>query len=100
MQTIVGLVAGGTGVTLVPASLRNLRRKGVAYKSVHGLSPTVELGVIWRPDDPRVVLDSFLRVTREGFRGEARWTSISRKDIGRSATSPNEHSGRWLARST
>jgi DNA-binding transcriptional LysR family regulator len=70
MQTIVGLVAGGTGVALVPASLRNLRRKGVVYKSVHGLSPTVELGVIWRPNGPRMVLDSFLRVLREGPRDD------------------------------
>jgi DNA-binding transcriptional LysR family regulator len=66
MQTIVGLVAGGIGVALVPASLRNLHRRGVVYKSVHGLSPTVELGVIWRRDDRNAVLDSFLRVVRDG----------------------------------
>jgi DNA-binding transcriptional LysR family regulator len=70
MQTIVGLVAGGIGVALVPASLRNLRRRGVVYKSVHGLSPTVELGMIWRRDDPGVVLNAFLRVARESFRDE------------------------------
>jgi DNA-binding transcriptional LysR family regulator len=66
MQTIVGLVAGGTGVALVPASLRNLHRRGVVYKTVHGLSPTVELGVVWRRDDRNAVLDSFLRVVRDG----------------------------------
>lgn len=65
MQTIVGLVAGSIGVALVPASLQNLRRKGVVYKSVHGLSPTVELGVIWRGDDRGAVLNSFLQATRE-----------------------------------
>jgi DNA-binding transcriptional LysR family regulator len=70
MQTIVGLVAGGTGVALVPASLRNLHRKGVVYKSVYGLSPTVELGVIWRRDDRNAVLDSFLRVVRDDPRDE------------------------------
>ena len=70
MQTIVGLVAGSIGVALVPASLRNLRRKGVVYKSVHGLSPTVELGVIWRGDDRGAVLNSFLRATREDLQKE------------------------------
>ena len=65
MQTIVGLVAGSIGVALVPASLRNLRRKGVVYKTVHGLSPTVELGVIWRSEDSGTVLNSFLKVVRE-----------------------------------
>ena len=69
MQTIVGLVAGGTGVALVPASLRNLRRKGVVYKPVGGLTPTVELGMVWRKDDRGAVLNSFLSVAR-GFRDE------------------------------
>lgn len=67
MQTIVGLVAGNIGVALVPASVRNLRRKGVVYKSVHGLSPTVELGVIWHREDPGAVLNSFLRVARTSY---------------------------------
>ena len=71
MQTIVGLVAGGIGVALVPASLRNLRRKGVVYKSVHGLSPTVELGMIWRGDDRGRVLNSFLQAAKEEFKEEA-----------------------------
>ncbi|MGF1472113.1 MAG: LysR substrate-binding domain-containing protein [Rubrobacteraceae bacterium] len=66
MQTIVGLVASSIGVALVPSSLRNLRRKGVVYKSVSELSPTVELGVIWRGGDQGIVLDSFLQATREG----------------------------------
>ncbi len=68
MQTIVGLVAGGIGVALVPCSLRNLHRSGVVYKAVYGLSPTVELGVVWRRDDLGVVLSSFLRAVRESFR--------------------------------
>jgi DNA-binding transcriptional LysR family regulator len=82
MQTIVGLVAGGIGVALVPASLRNLHRRGVVYKSVYGLSPTVELGVVWRRDDPGVVLNSFLRVARESFQNEGS-TGDDRKRSGR-----------------
>jgi DNA-binding transcriptional LysR family regulator len=70
MQTIVGLVAGAIGVALVPASLRNLHRRGVVYKSVYGLSPTVELGLIWRRDNPSMVLNSFLQVAREGLRDD------------------------------
>jgi DNA-binding transcriptional LysR family regulator len=70
MQTIVGLVAGGIGVALVPAPLRNLHRRGVVYKSVYDLSPTVELGVVWRRDDPGVVLNSFLEAVRERFQDQ------------------------------
>jgi DNA-binding transcriptional LysR family regulator len=82
MQTIVGLVAGDIGVALVPASLRNLHRKGVVYKSVYGLSSTVELGVVWRRDDSGVVLNSFLRVVRESFQNEGS-TGDNRKRSGR-----------------
>jgi DNA-binding transcriptional LysR family regulator len=70
MQTIVGLVAGNIGVALVPASLQNLRRRGVVYKPVYGLSPTVELGMVWRRDDPGAVLRSFVRVVRDGVHSE------------------------------
>ncbi len=65
MQTIVGLVAGGTGVALVPASLRNFRRKGVVYRTVRGLSPTVEMGMVWRRGDSSAVLRAFLDVVEE-----------------------------------
>ncbi len=65
MQTIVGLVAGGIGVALVPASLQNLNRKGVAYKEVQDLKHTVEMGVVWRRDDDNPVLTSFLKVVDE-----------------------------------
>jgi DNA-binding transcriptional LysR family regulator len=65
MQTIVGLVASGIGVALVPASLRNFRRKGVLYRTVRGLSPTVEMGVVWRRGDSSAVLSTFLKVVGE-----------------------------------
>ena len=64
MQTIVGLVAGSIGVALVPSSLQNIPRRGVVYKPVYGLSPTVELGMIWRHDAPSMVLTSFLEAAR------------------------------------
>ena len=62
MQTTVSLVAGGIGVTLVPASLQNLQRAGVVYKYVEGLSPEIELGVVWRRSDPSAALRVFLGV--------------------------------------
>lgn len=70
MQTILGLVAGGIGVALVPASLQNLHRKGVVYKIVHGLSASVELGVVWHRDEPGVILKSFLKVARGNLRDD------------------------------
>lgn len=72
MQTTVGLVAGGIGVALVPASLQNLNRKGVVYKELQAPKPTVEMGVVWRRDDAGPVLTSFLAVVDE----------VSRRRIG------------------
>ena len=65
MQTIVGLVASGIGVALIPASLRNFRRKGVVYKTVRNLSPKVEMGMVWRRGDASPVLSAFLDVVGE-----------------------------------
>lgn len=65
MQTIVGLVAGGLGVALVPASLQNLGRTGVVYREIEDLSLAVELGLAWRHDDASTVLRAFLEVVEE-----------------------------------
>ena len=65
MQTIVGLVAGGIGVALVPASLQNLRRTGVAYRKIKDLLPAVEMGVVWRREDTSAVLKAFLEIVEE-----------------------------------
>lgn len=65
VQTGVGLVASGVGGALVPASLRNLQTTGVAYRPVQGSTPMVEMGVVWRREDPGVILDSFLGVVTE-----------------------------------
>lgn len=65
MHTIVNLVAAGFGAAVVPASLQNLRRRGVVYKPVQGTTPKVELAVGWRENDPSSVLQSFLAVIWE-----------------------------------
>lgn len=65
MQTIVALVAGGMGVALVPDSVRNVVRAGVAYRTLRGLTPTVEMGVVWRRHEKSPVVASFLGVVDE-----------------------------------
>ena len=62
MQTIVNLVAANIGVALVPESLRNLRRKGLVYKSLAEPAPDVGLAVAWREGDRSPVLRAFLSV--------------------------------------
>jgi len=65
MHTIVSLVAAGIGVSLVPATLENLSRRGLVYKKLSGATPKLDLAVAWRRDDRSPLLASFLRVVRE-----------------------------------
>jgi DNA-binding transcriptional LysR family regulator len=60
MQTIVSLVAAGLGMAVVPASLRNLQRKGVVYRDPAGRPATIEVGLAWRADDSSPALARFV----------------------------------------
>jgi DNA-binding transcriptional LysR family regulator len=80
MQTVVGLVAAGVGVSLVPESVRALARAGVTYRPLDGYAPKVRLAVAWRVADDSPVLAAFLEMARaaapaageRGWRGPAR----------------------------
>jgi DNA-binding transcriptional LysR family regulator len=64
MQTVIGLVAAGLGVALVPASVEHLHRTGVAYRPLRDAVPSVELGAVWRRDGASPALERFLAVLR------------------------------------
>jgi DNA-binding transcriptional LysR family regulator len=64
MQTVIGLVAAGVGVSLVPESVRALQRRGVTYRALADADATVELAVAWRTGDDSPVLAAFLALVR------------------------------------
>lgn len=64
MQTAIGLVAAGLGISLVPASVASLDRDGVVYRPISGPAPTVELALAWRLGDQAPALERFLAVAR------------------------------------
>lgn len=49
MQTVVSLVSSGLGAAIVPASLANLRRRGVVYRPLADRHPPLEVWLAWRP---------------------------------------------------
>ncbi|MCC5658152.1 LysR family transcriptional regulator [Nostoc sp. XA010] len=51
MQTIVSLVAAEMGVAIVPASLQNLQRIGVIYKTLEEPTSKVAIAMIWRNNE-------------------------------------------------
>ena len=64
MQTIISLVAGGFGVSLVPTSVGQVDRSGVAFRPIAGATQTIELSVAWRAGSDSPVRDAFLAVAR------------------------------------
>ncbi len=70
MQTIVSLVAGGMGISIVPASLQNFRREGIAYRLMKKPVPESDLAVMWRRDTDSPVVRAFLEILWEtaGFK--------------------------------
>ena len=54
--TIVGLVAAGEGVALVPAGVRCLQLPGVAYVSIADAEARVALVRLSRVDEPQVLV--------------------------------------------
>ena len=65
MQTVIGLVRAGVGLSLVPASLRALTRAGVVYRDIDGGDVTLALALAWRTGDRSPVLSAFRELTRE-----------------------------------
>ncbi|RJL35534.1 LysR family transcriptional regulator [Bailinhaonella thermotolerans] len=59
MQTIVGLVAAGIGVSIVPASVARLRRADVAFRPLSPAARAVTLDLAWRTGDPNPLVRNF-----------------------------------------
>ena len=56
---ILGLVAAGEGVALLPASVRDLKTSGVVYRELATPAPTVKLSVAWSRVSPSPAARTF-----------------------------------------
>ncbi|MEU6644732.1 LysR family transcriptional regulator [Saccharomonospora sp. NPDC046836] len=65
MQTIVALVAGGLGVSLVPSSVAGLRRREVAFRPLSPATRIVHLAMARRVGDIDPVVGNFAAVARD-----------------------------------
>jgi DNA-binding transcriptional LysR family regulator len=79
MQTNLALVSAGLGVSLMPASIRNLHRAGVVYRPLAPPVPQVEMAIAYRSEEPSVILAAFLGTVRETLgRRRAPWGPMAR----------------------
>lgn len=62
METIIGLVAAGLGVAVVPELFRSSFREGVIYRDVEGAGTPISyrVGLAWRSGQTSGVLSAFL----------------------------------------
>ncbi|MEO1145248.1 MAG: LysR substrate-binding domain-containing protein [Cyanobacteria bacterium J06638_22] len=65
MQMLLGFVAAGLGVTLLPASMQKSPYHGVVYRLLAPPVPKVELAIARHPDNRSPVLKAFLQVVRD-----------------------------------
>ena len=59
-STIVNLVAAELGVSIVPASMMQMRVAGIAYRPIAGQSPTTQLALAYRRGETSLVVRNFI----------------------------------------
>ncbi len=64
-QMLLGLVAAGVGIALVPASTARRRPPGVSFRSLRDSSPSLQTALVWRRGDASPALDFFRRLVHE-----------------------------------
>jgi len=71
METVVGLVAAGLGVSLVPQSISRLDVVNAAYRKLDGAQPAAQLAIVTKSGNDRPLVSNFL--------GSA-WRSLATED--------------------
>lgn len=69
MQTIIGLVGAGVGVSIVPRSTENIQARDVEYVDIQGEAPQVAMSIAWRTDNDSALVKQFIN-TATGYIGE------------------------------
>jgi DNA-binding transcriptional LysR family regulator len=68
LQMILGMVAAGAGVGLVPSAARKIRQHRVIYRPLHPACDALETAVAWRRDDASPIVAEFLADVRRTLR--------------------------------
>jgi DNA-binding transcriptional LysR family regulator len=64
MQVMLGFVAAGMGISLLPAYVQNLQRLGVVYRSLKPHAPIVKLAIAYKSNN-QPTLQSFLKIVKQ-----------------------------------
>jgi DNA-binding transcriptional LysR family regulator len=61
-QTVIGLVAAGIGIAIVPKSIIHLHSRDVVYKELDHLLPIASMGIVWRKKNTSSLVKGFVKV--------------------------------------
>ncbi len=67
MHTLICLVASGLGVSVVPASLSEIRMRDVLYKPIQDVTPMTPLCLATRHEPPSAVVQAFVETIGKAF---------------------------------
>jgi DNA-binding transcriptional LysR family regulator len=65
LQTIVGLVASGIGIAILPSSAERISREGVVYRALDVPDATSWMGLAWIEGSDSALVKNFVRTARE-----------------------------------
>lgn len=65
MQTIVGLVASGIGVAILPGSAQKIQREGVVYRALDAPGATSWVALAWLEGDSSTLVEHFVQTVRQ-----------------------------------
>ena len=69
VQTIVGLVASGVGIAILPSSAERVSREGVVYRTLDVPDATSWMGLAWVEGDESKLVKNFIGTVREAAGG-------------------------------
>ena len=67
LPMLLGMVAAGHGVALVPAAARKTKARGVVFRALHPSAAVLQTAVAWRRDNLSPAVLDFLDIAREAF---------------------------------
>jgi DNA-binding transcriptional LysR family regulator len=70
-STIIGLVAAGSGITLLPASFDRIRMDGVCYRPIIDKAATTRLLLAQRAGDHTPLVDAFVALVTDAAKPKA-----------------------------
>ncbi len=82
MITILGLVAGGMGVSILPANAESLRRNDVVYRNIAESTMNLKLIAVWQRENLSPVLPYFLETIKDTIPIEPNnYTNITHTEV-------------------